>query len=140
MQSSQGKRKGTEMKRTANTIANRRNDDKCKHAAHARHNIVAREHCDYNEDQKAHDCHCPRCGRTTRPNMFVCPHCGMHIAIPQVQAEKRAVQAEVRMSATLRPVKTRSTRRSARPVPRKRQRYMSEEMAAQLAATIPAVA
>ena len=72
--------------------------------------------------------------------MFVCPHCGMHIAIPQAQAEKRAVQAEVHMSATLRPVKTRSTRRSARPVPRKRQRYMSEEMAAQLAATIPAVA
>ena len=116
-----------------------RHDEKCKHAAHARHNVEAKQSCNYHDHQKAHDCTCPRCGRSTRPNMFVCPHCGMHIATVQENVAKRAVQAEVRIASGLRTFKQGRARKCAQPVPQKRQRYMSEETAARLAATIPTI-
>ena len=127
------------MKRNHTVTRRNRHDEKCKHAAHARHNIAAPESCGYHDHQKAHNCTCPRCGRSTRPNMFVCPHCGMHIATVQENVAKRAVQSEVRIATGLRAFKQSRVRTFAQPVPQKRQRYMSEEATAKLAAAIPAI-
>lgn len=152
------------MKLRKHSEKTRRNDidAKCRSAAHAARRTAGGNPAGPRSRQLP-ACTCPRCGRSTRPNMFVCPHCGAQIAMPQRQSAHDG-RAEAREALTRRnpssPEPTRAAEAGGRQsasvqgptgagqaapgaparANAKRQRYLSEEAAAQLAATLPRIA